>query len=129
MNLKPNVLIFSVYQKSDSTQKNIITHCGVFQELKRRGLPVVELSGRYAGDYEYSILIQGFENRAMVERMCQEFNQECYLESHNDRASFLVFPDGTRKSIGTLKAVSKEEAEASDSYSYNPTIDQHFMAK
>lgn len=127
--LKPNILIFSVFQSKLSQALNHDTHREVLTALKGAGLPVIELQGQYNGSPEMSILIQGFEHRATVERLCQKFNQECYLESHNDRATFLVFPNGDRQSIGTLVAVSKAEAEAHGSFSYNPIADQHFVTR
>lgn len=129
MNLKSNILIFSVFQKGNSLTANEYTHKAVLAALKSEGLPVLELRGKYEGAEELSILIEGFQHRDTVERIAKTFNQECYLESHNDRATFLVYPDGTTKNIGTLTPVSKQEAEESGSYSYNPVVDQHFITR
>ena len=129
MNLKSNVLIFSVFRKDRSNAMNEAFHANTLKELKALGLPVVELEGKYNGSEETSILVQGFENRVIVERLCTEFSQECYLESHNDRASFLVYPNGSKVGIGTLTPVSKEVAEASGSYSYNRVAQQHFITR
>jgi hypothetical protein len=129
MNIKSNVLIFSVFQKGLPELVNKMAHTQILSILKRQGFPVLELQGRYNGAEELSILVDGFEHRDTVARLCSEFNQECYLESHNDRATFLVFPNGDTQSIGTLTGVSKQEAEAVGSYSYNPIIDQYFVTK
>lgn len=129
MNLKPNVLIFSVFQKGLPELVNQMAHKQLFAILERQGFPVLALSGRYNGVNELSILIEGFQHRETVERLCKEFNQESYLESHNDRATFLVYPDGRRESIGTLTPVSKTEAKASSGYSYNPVVDQYFVTR
>lgn len=129
MNIKSNILIFSVFQAKHSKALNVDTHAQVLATLKQAGLPVLELQGKYKGNEELSILVDGFEHRATVERLCKTFNQECYLESHNDRATSLVYPDGTRQDVGTLVPVSKQEAEAVGSYSYNPLVDQHFITR
>lgn len=129
MNLKSNILIFSVFQKGKSLTANEYAHKGVLAVLKYDGIPFLELQGKYDGAEELSILVDGFEHRSTVERIAKTFNQECYLESHNDRATFLVYQDGTTKSIGTLIPVSKQEAEAVGSYSYNPLMDQHFITR
>jgi hypothetical protein len=129
MNLKSNVLIFSVFQKSVPAPLNEMAHRKVLSALKSEGLPVLELQGRYNGVDEMSILVDGFEHRRMVERLCQEFGQECYLESHNDRATNLVFPDGSTQSIGTLVPVSKEEALAVGNFSYNGAVGQYFVTR
>lgn len=120
MNIRPNILIVSVFQKGVDAKQNVESHAQVLQTLKSTGVPHVELQGKYNGIEELSILVQGFEYRSVVERLAKAFNQECYLESHNDRATSLVFADGSRQNIGTLVNVTKEEAEANGSYSYNP---------
>lgn len=129
MNIKPNILIFSVFRSEVSSNVNKSVHDKVLSLLKGEGLPVIELQGRYNGVNEMSILIDGFQHRATVERLCKEFNQECYLESHNDRATFLVFPNGDRQAIGTLKPVTKQEAESVGNFSYNPLVDQYFVTQ
>lgn len=97
--------------------------------MKNQDLPVLELEGKYNGTEERSILVRGFEHRSIVEKLCKEFNQECYLESHNDRSTALVYPDGHRESLGTLIPVSRSEAEAVGSWSYNPEVRQYFITK
>lgn len=129
MNLKPDILIVSVFQTAKTESENQSAHNKVLTVLKSEGIPCIELLGRYNGVNEKSILLEGFENRRLVERLAKEFNQECYLESHNDRATFLVYQDGTRQSIGTLTAVSQDEAEQAIGYSYNPITKQHFITK
>jgi hypothetical protein len=129
MNLKSNVLIFSVFQAGLPELVNQMAHNQLFGILERQGLPVLALSGRYNGVNELSILVEGFEHRETVERLCKEFNQECYLESHNDRATFLVFPNGDKQDIGILVPVSKSEAESVGNFSYNPIVGQYFVTR
>lgn len=129
MNTKPNILIFSVFQKTVPAPLNEMAHQKVLSLLKTEGIPSMELQGQYEGSDETSILVEGFEHRATVERICQDFAQECYLESHNDRATFLVFPNGDKQAIGTLVPVSKQEAEQLGNFSYNPVVDQYFVTR
>lgn len=129
MNLKPNILIFSVFQKNATPEVNKDIHSSVLYVLLDQKLPAMELKGRYNGTDESSILIQGFEHREVVERLCKEFGQECYLESHNDRATFLVFPDGSKKYIGVLTPVDENEAQQVGSYSYNEAVGQFYITK
>lgn len=129
MNIKPNVLIFSVCQAALPELVNKMAHTQMLSILQNQGMPIMELQGRYNGSNEMSILIQGFEHRETVERICKDFNQECYLESHSDRATFLVYPDGRKESIGTLTPVSKQEAEQVGSFSYSPLMDQYFVTQ
>lgn len=118
--IKPNVLIFSVFQKSEINSVNLRVHLETLQAMKSSGIPVLELQGRYNGVEELSILVSGFEYRQAVEHACKTFNQECYLESNSDRQTFLIYPSGKREFIGVLTSVSKDEAMASKSFSYNP---------
>lgn len=129
MNIKSNVLIVSVFQKGVNQNTNVDNHIHTMEWLRMAKVPHLELQGRYEGVDELSILIEGFDNRSLVETLAKKFNQECYLESHNDRATFLVFPDGSRTSIGTLTPVSETEAKAVGNYSYNPVVGQYFITK
>lgn len=128
MNIKNNILIFSVFQKGVSKELNTSRHNDVMARLKRSGVPCIELQGKYNGSEELSILVDGFNHRADVEYFCNEYNQECYLESHSDRFTSLVFPNGTRQDLGYMVPVTKDEAEAAGSYSYNP-LSGYFMVR
>lgn len=128
MNVLPNILIVSVFQRGVNRNQNVDTHIQVMQTLKDTGIPYVELQGKYNGIEELSILIPGFEYRPVVEKLVKTFNQESYLESHNDRSTSLVYADGEREYIGKLVSVSKEEAERAGAYSYNPLVDAYYIA-
>jgi hypothetical protein len=104
-------------------------HAEALKVFKASNVPVLELQGKYQGVEELSILVPSFDYRYEVETLAKQYNQECYLESHNDRATSLVYPDGTRQSIGTLTPVSQAEAEASIGYSYNPIMKQFYVTK
>ena len=127
--LNTNIMIFSVFQKGVSKELNTSRHNAVLQSLKRSNTPCIELQGKYDGNEELSILVEGFEHRQDVEYFCREYSQECYLESYNDRATSLVYPDGRRQPIGTLTNVSESEAKASIGYSFNPISEQYFITK
>ncbi len=129
MNIYNNILIFSVFQKGQTWEANRNAHVKAMQFLKTSLIPHMELTGRYDGNDELSILVDGFKYRDVVAMFCKANNQECYLESHNDRATFLVFPDGKVQGIGRLTGVSKEEAMGAIGYSYNPLVDQYFITK
>ena len=120
-------LIFSVYLSSENEETNAHNHEAVMQRVKQMQIPHIELYGRYNGAQEASILVDGFEQRGLVEALVKEFSQESYLESHSDGSTFLIFADGGRQHIGQFIAVSESEAKASGSYSYNPDIGQYFI--
>lgn len=127
MNILPNILIFSVFQKDLSEEQNKRSHEHALQVLKANLIPHTVLHGQYNGVAELSILVPSFKHRETVETICKAFSQESYLESHNDRFTNLVFMDGSRKPIGTLKGVSRAEAMARDSWSYSPLVDQFYV--
>lgn len=129
MNIRPEIMIVSVFQKNSTYRLNLDRHNETIDFLKLKNIPHLELHGRYEGIEERSILIEGFKHRSLVEDLAKTFKQECYLESHNDRATFLVFPYGKTKFIGTLVPVSEVEAKALGNYSWNPVSDQYFVTK
>lgn len=129
MNLNPNVLIFSVYKLNETHKTNIQVHVGVLGLLKQHGIPAIELEERRGGNTSYMILVSGFQHRATVTRLCQEFDQLYYLESHNDRYTNLILLNGTTQPVGRLMPVSESEANASAVSLYNAIAQQHFVIK
>lgn len=125
MNLQPNIMVFSVYQKD--ALYNDIEHNLVIERLAVAKVPYKVLLGLYKGVTEQSILVQGFEHRGTVEALCAEYNQQCYLESHNDRMSFLVFPNGTKQKVGILKTLSASDALKQECYSFCPELNQYYV--
>ncbi len=128
MNTKPNILIFSVFQSKLSYDQNMMNHNGVTDYLTKKEIYFKILTGVYENNSEMSILVD-FNQRSLVEELVKTFNQECYLESHNDRASFLIFNDKDKRFIGTLTNVSQSEAIASNNYSYDFENNQYFITK
>jgi hypothetical protein len=115
-----SLLVFSVFQRSESTHVNNVAHEMVLTWLRDAGIPVVALRGKYDGTEELSILVDGFQHRSVVERICREYKQECYIELHPDRFASLVFLDGKRRDLGMLQSVPEHEALGADGYLYNP---------
>lgn len=123
-------LIFSVYLSSENEETNAHNHKVVMQRFKQLEIPYIELYGRYMGTQEASILVDGFEDRSLVESLTKEYSQESYLESHSDGSTYLIFTNNDRREyIGQFIAVSEAEAKASGSYSYNPDIGQYFITQ
>jgi hypothetical protein len=125
MNYRPNIMIFSVFKGIKSDELNHHSVCLVLDEMN---VPYSLLAGFYEDKQETSILVEGFEHRETVETFCKLYNQDCYLESHgNDRSTNLVFPDGSRTSIGVLTSVPKTVVTSSMNYSYSSDLDQYFV--
>jgi hypothetical protein len=128
MNTKPNILIFSMYKTNESVDTNINRHKYAIKVLLRYKVSFSEVIGYYNNKSEQSIIVHGFEHRELIEMLCDYSNQDCYLESHNDRSTFLVYPDERREYIGVLKPVSQRDAEKSGNYTYHPYLNQYYKA-
>lgn len=128
MNVLPNLLIFSVFNPARTEQENTQIHTEILKNLKETGTPVKELHGVFEGQHELSILVMGFEHRDLVEMLMREHNQLSYLESHNDRESYLVFPGlrNERVSLGKLLSVSPITATRTSNYSYDPEANTYW---
>lgn len=125
MNLNDHIIIFSAFQAYQPRQVNDVFHAKAVAELQNHGVEFMELDGQYNSVSERSILVLA-KHRAIVERLAAETRQECYLESHNDRHSELVYADGTRVAIGKLGPVNKELALTLDAWTYRADIDQYY---
>lgn len=125
---KQSILIFSVFQKNRQDYENQDNTQGVLNILDFFNIGHKVLKGVYQGISEDSILVLDTpENRSMVEEFCSQFNQECYLYSDTERDSFLVYPDNSMVSIGTLKPVSKDLASKQDGYSLDVTTNTYWI--
>lgn len=127
--LKPEILIFSVFQKDRSNESNLDNHQCIIQRLSQQGIGYKVLDGVYQGETEKSILVVNSpEMRQTVESVCKQFNQECYLKSDSQRNTSLVYPNGTEAHIGTLKRVSQAEAQKLNGYSVDTTDGSYWAA-
>ena len=115
MNIKDNILIFSVYNPGQSEKANKLIHEGTLKDLKARGISPMglqERDNRSSWEYE-SILVKGFENENLVKGLVEtNSSMDCYLKSHNDRATELVWLDGTseERSGYLVPIYTKDEA-------------------
>lgn len=122
------ILIFSVYQEFETKEGNELAHYAAMSVLQGARHDHIELDGCYNGTTEKSILVEGWKARGLVETLCHRYKQQCYLESHGDRFTTLVYLDGRRENIGYLVYVSEIEAKQNKSWSYNP-ISGYFITK
>jgi hypothetical protein len=134
MNLKPNILIFSVYQTQLTGATNEANHNRVVERLTNMSVPFTELLGKYNGIAEKQILVADLKNEVLVHEFANQYNQESYLRSHNDRFSELIHLKADNgndfiQAVGYLMEVSETEAEASKYYSYSPKTNQYFITK
>lgn len=130
MKVFEKALIFSVFNETNNYVNNVDNHVRVLDVLKLNSIPYVELTGSYNGKLERSFLITNVKtHRPIVEKLCSEYKQDCYLELDIDRHAELVFPNGDRQSKGYLVSVSETEARSSGNYVYSPVVNQYYITK
>jgi len=128
MNIGNRILIVSVYQANESHEKNKQNHEILKGYLTSIGIDLIEISGRYNGKNEDSFILHE-AHRKVVEIIVRDYNQDCYLESHCDRYSELVFPDDTRQGLGYLVPINNVEASTLDSWSYRKDLNQYYAIR
>src|ERR1035437_3198156 len=95
MNIKANILLFSVFNPGlNSLRTNLENHTEVLGRLTKAGVTHIQMLSKNHGVAERSILVIGFEHEGLVNKIANEFHQESYLRSHNDRFSELVHLKG-----------------------------------
>lgn len=116
--LYKHVLIFSVYQKDKTSEENLQNHQGLKNILDLHRISYKSMLGCYNGSPEMSLMVSA-DQIEMVKSMCRKYNQECFLERENDNMTYLVYPDGSKEYIGFFLPISREEAVASQNYTYD----------
>lgn len=130
MNLKLNILIFSVFHSKYSEKLNTDIHDKTILKLYQLNIPHKIVEGYYKGTKELSILVP-IEYRHIVISNCWANDQECYLESTSDRSTYLHYdhinPAMKSEFIGYLTAVPQEQALAQSNYTFDPETNQYFI--
>jgi hypothetical protein len=87
-------------------------------------IPHEELVGKFGESNEYCVMFDA-QHRRIAEMVLKDYDQEFYLEHNNDRTCELVFNDGNRKKIGTMREVT--EAEALKKPAWTKTKDNRYF--
>ena len=90
------------------------------------------LEGCYNGEVEKSYLVvlhDEFHDLAVIERMAEGFDQECFMVCDTERYCRLVYMDRERpaKHIGQLREVPKFHAVLQSDYSYDPETKKYWV--
>lgn len=113
--LAPNLIIISAFQSTESLEKNKENHDNVLKNLKVLSVPYAVVKGCYKGKEELSVMIDA-KYRSVVDLIMTSYNQESYLEHHNDRSCDLVYNNGARVKLGTMKNVTETMALSKDAW-------------
>jgi hypothetical protein len=114
-----HVLIFSVFQPDKSRHENLVNHAKVKDLLTKSGVKFIPCAGWYQRKAELSFIVL-VEHRNLVQTLCRDYNQACYLEHHKDRSCEAVFQEGKRVKLGMMTEVSQKTAEEAESCTKTP---------
>ncbi len=91
---------------------------------------MVQCIGSYKGELELSFLMNTSDFEANVRPYGFIDHQESILQVSecNKQYADLMFADGTRQSIGSLQDVTKEQAMASEAWTYRPDLNKYWVA-
>jgi len=126
---KPDAYLFSTCNESRTRSENMTAHEKTVTLLNSIDAPFSVVIGHYQGREELSFLIVGKKYQNLVETICKNHAQECYLHIHNDNHSELVYGDGKIEKVGKLTNVSKAEAEQLKNYTYVPVTGLYWTTK
>ena len=114
-----HVLIFSVFQPDKPIKVNLANHEKAKEILIKNKISFIPSTGWYEKNSELSFIVLA-EHRNIVQSLCRDYNQACYLEHHKDRSCEAVFEEGRRVKLGKMTEVSEKKAKESDSYTQTP---------
>lgn len=126
--VKP-ISIFSVDQKELSAEENQANLDKVLKQLVNLEIPHKRVQGVYTYEdgtkvTEGSILVET-RDKLLVDVICSQHNQECYLFSNEYRESMLKYPNKT-EFIGQLQEITEEHANTLQAYTYCPQQDRYY---
>lgn len=122
------IVIFSADLSLLTDEQNKLKRDYVKFRLDRLGVPFIKVQGAYKGTKEHSFLVHG-SNLKAAQDLAKLTGQESILVRDEDGVAFLEYQNGTRERLGHMVAVSKDEALASDAYTYRPDLNTYYIVK
>jgi hypothetical protein len=116
--LSQNLIIVSTSLNTLTDNENTERHRELTLYLNLMNIPHEELTGQFGGINEYCVMFDAQYSR-VAEIVLKDYDQESYLEHHNDQTCELVFSNGHRKKIGVMREVSEEEALKRNAWTKN----------
>lgn len=122
MYIEPQFIVFASSYKKETVE----------DILKTEGISFKNLEGCYKGQTEDSYIVCA-SHFAVLNKSGLLKDEESILllgtETKEGRHAQLLFMQSfERVALGFLKAVSKDEALASDAYTYRPDVDTYYLA-
>lgn len=122
----PRFFIFSAARHELTVNDNHLRTREVYNTLLDSQLDFVCVTGVYKGSQEASFMVfddGSNEVRASVEALCKVYDQECYLERDKDNEGYLVYPNGTKESLGVPKELTRLETKDIEGFTVLPQKD------
>lgn len=120
----PRFFIFSAQRDTLDARANHLRTREVYHTLLDLGLDFACVTGYYKGKQEASFMVfdsEGAEDNVKI--LCKLYNQECYLERDKDNEGYLVYPNGSKESLGTPRELTREETKGLDAFTILPQAD------
>lgn len=131
-------LCFSISDQSEEGLAEFAKYVRFEQEAGQIENNVITARGSWGGETEASFIMNSLDFLRAVEGTKYVVGQECIMEISecNKRYADIVHLDEegmrleiSRFSVGCLKSVSREEAEANGDYTYRPDMDTYWIAQ
>ena len=122
--ISKHLLIVSTSLSNLPESENKARHEELTRYLNLMSIDYDELTGRFGGTDEWCVVLDGEQVR-VAEMILREYEQESYLEHHNDRTCELVFSNGIKTKIGVMREVT--EAEALKKPAWTKTKDNRYF--
>jgi len=119
----PRFFILSACRDNLDVNSNHKRTREVYNTLLDLGLDFACVTGVYKGTQGSSFMVfdnESQEVRANIELLCKLYDQECYLERDKDNEGYLVYPNGSRESIGVPREVTREDTKKLDGFTILP---------
>lgn len=112
--------------------QSLITINAFRASMANQGIPIKPLIGSYQGTTEHSFIARMSDYRHIEPWLNDE---ESILHIHdydardNPRATLLYLKEGTEIDLGRMYPVSREEALAEHSWTYDPVYQRYFVCR
>lgn len=125
------VYIFSIDNVTDHRALSKFLHyMDKEKAVGRMNGNLIQCVGSYKGKLELSFIVNEADYKRHIEWSDWIKDQECVLSvtECNKAYATLIYSNGEKVGIGSLKSVDKETALALDAWTYRPDLDQYWIS-
>ena len=125
------IYIFSIDNVSEHRSlSKFLHHMDKEKAIGRMSGNLVQCIGSYKGKLELSFIVSGSDYAAHIANSRWIKDQECVLEvtECNKQYATLIYGNGEKVGIGSLKSVDKDAALSQEAWTYRPDVDQYWIS-